>query len=210
MLKGISVVLKTIYFKLSWMFFKIGFVSIGGGYAMTSIIYSIAQETVGLTNAEYSELIAVDFMVPGPIAINAATYIGYITGLKNGSMLNGVLASLFATISVALPSYIIVLTVLYFLEKFKKSTILQKFLRGIKAAAVGLIFVTTFLLMQGNLFKEGIDLVSFFKDPLSFIFPISIGIFVAASISLIKFKINPILITFFSGIAGAVLYNLNL
>lgn len=208
MLKALSSVLNSIFFKVAWMFFKIGFISIGGGYAMTSIIYTIANETVGLTAAEYSQLIAVDFMVPGPIAVNAATYVGYVTGYKSGSMLNGILASLLATAAIALPSYIIVLTVLYFLEKFKKNTLLQKFLAGIKASAVGLIFVTAFMLMKGNLFSESFAWASFIKNPLAFIYPVSIAIFAVAAVALVKFKVNPILVTLLSGIAGAILFNI--
>lgn len=208
MTKTFSFIFSSLYFKLTWMFVKIGFLSFGGGYAMMSIIFNVAEKAVGMTTSEFSELIAIDFMIPGPLAINAATYVGYITGFKTGSIVTGILGAAFATIGVAIPSFVIVLTVMFFMEKFKENKILQKFLSGIRPASVGLIAVAAIMLTPDTLFKKGVALLDFIAAPLNFIFPISIAIFIAAAVAIIKFKVNPILVTVLSGVAGAILYAL--
>src|SRR5690554_3236556 len=88
-------------------FFKIGAFSFGGGYAMLPLIKEETIEIHGwLTNAEFIDILAISEMTPGPIAINAATFLGY--------RVSGVIGSIVATIAVSLPSFIVMGTIIHF------------------------------------------------------------------------------------------------
>jgi chromate transporter len=147
-------------------------------------------------------------MIPGPIAINAATYVGYVIGINHGSIGTGILGAIFATIGISLPSYLYVLTTMFFIDKFKENKMLQWFLDGVKPAAVGLIAAAAIMLTEGNLFEEGTPLIALLTNPINYIYPISVVIFIAAAVSVIKFKVNPILATILAGVAGAFLYSI--
>ena len=106
-----------IYFQLFYTFFLIGLFTFGGGYAMLSLIQDQVVVVNGWISAkEFTDIIAISQMTPGPIGINSATYIGYtVTG--------NVFGSLIATFAVTLPSFIIVLFICTMYAKFKNSNI---------------------------------------------------------------------------------------
>lgn len=86
------------YTKLFFMFLKIGFLSFGGGYPMMAFIYEEGQRLVGLTSGEFADMLALELLSSGPVAINGATYVGYIKG--------GMIGSILSTIGVCIPSFI--------------------------------------------------------------------------------------------------------
>ena len=87
----------TTLLQLVWSYLKIGFFGFGGGYAMLSLIHSeVVVRNEWLTNGEFSDIIAISQMTPGPIALNSATYIGYEVA--------GVLGSVVATVAVCVPA----------------------------------------------------------------------------------------------------------
>ena len=98
------------YLFLCVMFMKIGVFGFGGGLAMLPMIFQTVQEAGFMSAAEFSNLVAISQMTPGPIAVNAATYVGFQYG--------GVAGAAAATFGVALPSFVIVLTVSAFLKNF--------------------------------------------------------------------------------------------
>ena len=92
-------------------FFKIGLFTFGGGYAMIAVIErDIAEKKKWIEHEEFMDVIAIAESTPGPLAINSATYIGYKVG--------GVLGSLFATIGVALPSFVVIYVISLFFDAF--------------------------------------------------------------------------------------------
>jgi chromate transporter len=121
----------TAILQLVWSFFKIGLFSYGGGYAMVPMMQDEIVSHGWLPVREFADIVAISQMTPGPIAVNAATYIGYRVA--------GVFGSAAATFGVTLPSFILVVLVTHFLQKFKASLTVGSILSGIRPATVGLI-----------------------------------------------------------------------
>lgn len=182
--------------KLFWTFLKIGAVGFGGGYAMLSMITTEAQK-FSVTLAQIADLNALDMLVPGPIAINAATYVGYLYA--------GVWGSLAATIGVSLPSFALAIVVLRFLSKFQNSLWLADLLSGVKPAAVGLIAAAALTIASDVLTKAGKDAAGLLTDPLGTISIACVIIFAVVAALNIRWKVNPILLTLLAGVAGAFL-----
>jgi chromate transporter len=172
------------YLLLFWTYFKIGLFCFGGGYAMISLIqHEVVDNLAWLTNAEFTDIVAISQMTPGPIGINSATYIGYtVTG--------NVLGSIIATFAVCLPSFILVLCVVKVFSVFRSNPYILGILSSLRLVAVGLIASASLLLMN----KE------------NFIDYKSIIIFAVAFILTKFFKIHPILMIILAGISGLLLY----
>ena len=101
-----------IYLKLCWSFFQIGLFSIGGGYAAMPLIQNqVVDINQWLTMQEFVDIVSISQMTPGPIAINAATFVG--------TRVTGLAGALAATAGCVLPSCIIVLTLAYFYYKYQ-------------------------------------------------------------------------------------------
>ena len=181
-------------FLLFYTFLKIGIVGFGGGYAMMSMIM-VECEKLSITAQQFADLNALDMVVPGPIAINAATYVGYLH--------SGFWGALAATAGVSLPSIIIVTLVMIFLKKFKENTILVGALSGIKPAAVGLIAAATLMIASNVLLNPGMVTATLLSDPLGTVSFMMVGVFLVTAVANIRFKINPILLTVLAGIFGA-------
>lgn len=182
-------------FILLFTFFKIGVLGFGGGYAILSMIME-EGEKLFITAAQFADLNALDMVVPGPIAINSATYVGYLYA--------GFWGSVAATVGVMLPSLIIVTLVLKFIEKYRKNKIMNGFLFGVKPAAVGLIAAAALNIAGGVLLNGDADIKMFLSNPLQSVSLLMAGIFVATAVANIRFKVNPILLTLVAGIIGAI------
>lgn len=118
--------------KLLFSFMKIGTFTFGGGFAMIPLIErDVVRKYKWLTTEEFIDMLAVTQCSPGPVAVNAAVYIGYrITGL---------LGAFAATIGVALPSFAIILLLAHFLLAKGNQLILQEFFKGVQPAVIALI-----------------------------------------------------------------------
>ena len=180
---------------LFYTFLKIGILGFGGGYIMMSMILT-ESEKFAVTAAQFADLTALDMLVPGPIAINAATYVGYLHA--------GFWGALAATIGVSLPSILIVIVVMHFIKKYRQSKLMNGILTGIKPAAVGLIAAAALTIAKEVLTKPGADAALLFVNPLGTFSFLMLGIFAATAIAHIKFKVNPILLTVLAGIVGAI------
>ncbi|MDR2621908.1 MAG: chromate transporter [Dysgonamonadaceae bacterium] len=173
-----------IYFQLFWTYLKIGLFSFGGGYAMLSLIQNeVVGKHAWLTGREFTDIIAISQMTPGPIGINSATYIGYaVTGNVWGSVV--------ATLAVCLPSFVIVLLIVRVYAKFRENQYVEGAFSALRPVVVGLIASAALMLMN----KE------------NFIDYKSIIIFAVAFILTKFFKIHPILMIVLAGISGLFLY----
>ena len=138
-------------------YFKIGLFTFGGGYAMISLIEkTFVDKRKYITNDELLDIIAIAEATPGVFAVNSATYIGY--------KVLGFLGSLFSTLGVILPSFIIIFTISFFYEKFIQIEWIGAIISGLMAAVVFLIFRAAI-----KLFKSASkDWVSYFLMALSF------------------------------------------
>ena len=173
-----------IYLQLFLTYLKIGLFGFGGGYAMLSLIQNeVVEKHAWLTSREFTDIVAVSQMTPGPIGINSATYIGYtVTGNIFGSAI--------ATFAVCLPSFILVLLVARAYTKFRENQYIEGAFSVLRPVVVGLIASATLLLMN----KE------------NFIDYKSVIIFAATFILTGFFKVHPVLMIVLAGISGLFLY----
>ena len=181
-----------IYLQLFYTFFKIGLFGFGGGYAMLSMIQGEVVTRYGwVSSQEFTDIAAISQMTPGPIGINAATYVGFTSTAS-------VSGSIIATFAVVLPSFILMLTISKFFLKYQKHPVVESIFNGLRPAVVGLLASAALVLMNVENFGSPTE------DTYSFI--ISIIIFLIAFIGTRKYKANPILMIIACGIAGLLLY----
>ncbi len=188
-----------IFLKLFWAFFKIGLFGFGGGYGMLSLIQ---METVRnhhwLSSAEFTNIVAISQMTPGPVGINSATYCGY-TAIHNAGMGNvlAVLGSFTSTFALVLPSFVLMILISKLFMKYMKTSAVQHIFLGLRPTVVGLLAAATILLLN----KEN------FGDPKVNLwqFVISVLLFLATFYGTYKLKVNPIHMIGYAAIAGLVL-----
>lgn len=130
-----------IYFELFYTFFLIGMFTIGGGYAMLSLIqHQIVDVHAWINETTFTDIVAISQMTPGPIGINSATYIGYDVLANTGaSEFMCILGSFTATFAVVLPSFIIVLAICKAYDRFRNHYLFKGLMTGLKPAVLGLI-----------------------------------------------------------------------
>jgi chromate transporter len=182
-------------FRLFSVFFKIGATGFGGGFAMMSMIITESRQ-FSVTLQQMADLNALDMIVPGPIAINAATYVGYLHA--------GFWGALSAMVGVAAPSLIIVSLVTRFIAKFKESKVMHGFLAGIKPAAVGLILAASVTILLGVVVLPGARLADLLAHPTATVSVLSLFVFAAVAYASIRYKVNPLLLTVVAAIFGAL------
>lgn len=189
----------TLLLNLFYTFFKIGLFGFGGGYAMISMIQGeVVTRYNWLSMGQFTDIVAISQMTPGPIGINSATYVGYTCLVNAGySHWTGVVGSITATIAVVLPSFILMLLISRFLLKYKNLPIVESVFKALRPAVVGLIAAAALLLLT----KE-----NFGTPDAPWQFYISIFIFLTTFISTYIYKINPILLICFAGLTGFLLY----
>lgn len=179
------------------VFFRIGLFSFGGGLAMLPLIFQSVQDFGIMTAEDFSNLVALSQITPGPIAVNAATFVGYnYAGLAGAAV---------ATLGVCMPAFLLMMITMKFMDKFKSSKGLQGAFDGIRPVTVGLIaaasvFVADNVLVKGQFLTS--ELITGFADYINFI---PCLIFVVTLILAGKFKMSPIMICIIMGVVGAVL-----
>jgi len=174
-----------IYIQLFITFFKIGLFGFGGGYAMLSMIqYEVVEAHNWLTIGEFTDIVAISQMTPGPVSINTATYVGF--SVTN----HGVLGSFIATFAVCLPSIIIMVLICRFILFLKNNAYLTAALLWMKPAAIGLIAAAALMLMNSYNFVDYRSII------------IAVFVFILAYF----FKIGTIRLIVISGLAGYLLF----
>ncbi|MBW4760766.1 chromate transporter [Prevotella denticola] len=188
-----------IYLELFYTFFIIGLFGFGGGYGMLSLIQT---ETVlrhhWLSSAEFTNIVAVSQMTPGPIGINSATYCGY-TAVHNAGFGGGmaVLGSITATFAIILPSLILMILISKMFLKYMNTSVVQSVFAGLRPVVVGLLAAATLLLCnRENFSTPTVNVWQFF---------ISLFLFAATFIGTMWMKINPIRMICYAAFAGLVL-----
>lgn len=189
-----------IFLELFYTFLKIGLFSFGGGYGMLSVIQGeVVTRHAWITASEFTDIVAVSQMTPGPIGINSATYVGYTAVLNSGAPeWLAVTGSIVASFAVMLPSVVLMLVVSRFFMKYSKHPVVESVFKGIRPAVVGLVASAALLLMTEENFGSPLG------TPLQFW--VSSGLFVAAFVALKFFKVNPILLLALAGLFGGVFY----
>lgn len=188
-----------IFLELFITFFFIGIFGFGGGYGMLSLIQNeVVVKHQWMTASEFTDIVAISQMTPGPIGINSATYCGY-TAIQNAGMGDGlaILGSVTATFALVLPSMILMILICRMFLKYMHATEVQSVFRCLRPAVVGLLAAACLLLMTEDNFSSPM------KD--SWHFWISVFLFVAAFIGVKFVKINPIRMIVYSALAGLLL-----
>lgn len=180
--------------QLFWSFFQVGLFSIGGGLAALPLIQQQIVVINGwLTLNDFTALITIAEMTPGPIAINSATFVGL--------RIAGIPGALIATFGCILAPCIIVSFLAFIYFKYKNMRFMQKILATLRPAVVALIASAGFTILIFALFgEEG------FKLDFAAVNFISVGLFGAALFVLKKWKLSPVFIMFGCGIVGAAVY----
>lgn len=181
-----------IWLQLFYSFFKIGLFGFGGGYAMISMIQGeVVTRHEWLTHQEFTDIIAISQMTPGPIGINSATYIGYTaTGSVWGSVL--------ATLALVLPSFIIMLILYRFFMRYHNNRHVTDTFAGLRPAVIGLIASAALVLMNSENFGSPTG------DTRQFV--ASLLIFGAVLVANFFFRVNAILLIVLAGVAGFLIY----
>lgn len=188
-----------IFFHLFVTFFFIGLFGFGGGYGMLSLIQGeVVHHWHWMTTSEFTDIVAISQMTPGPIGINSATYCGF-TAVHNAGYgyTMSVLGSALATFSLMLPSIILMILVSRLFIKYMNTQAVQSVFLGLRPAVVGLLGAATLLLMT----RENFSAPS--ENPWQFW--ISVALFVATFVGTKFLHINPIRLIIYSAFAGFVL-----
>ena len=141
-----------IYLQLFWEFFQTGLFAVGGGMATIPFLYDISDKTGWFTHQDLANMIAVGESTPGPIGVNVATYVGFVTGMDQGSIGHAIFGAVTATLGLVLPSLIVILIVAAMLKRFKDSPLVQKAFYGLRPASTGLIAAAGISVAVANLF----------------------------------------------------------
>ena len=186
-----------IFLQLFYTFFKIGLLGFGGGYAMISMIQGeVVTRHEWLSSTEFTDIIAISQMTPGPIGINSATYVGYSAVVNAGySHAIGVLGSTVATVWVVLPSFILMVLISKFFLKYQKHPIIASVFKGLRPGVVGLLAAAALVLMNGENFGT-----------YNWQILTSILLFGGTFIASYRYKINPILLIVICGFIGYVTF----
>lgn len=136
-----------IYLRLFWEFFKTGLFAVGGGMATVPFLSRMADKTGWFTQAQLTDMVAVAESTPGPIGVNTATYVGFVTG--------GITGSVTATLGLITPSILIILLIARFLRSYRENRIVVNALYGLRPASMGLIASALVMLLPGTFLASG-------------------------------------------------------
>ena len=187
-----------IYLQLFWEYFKAGLFAVGGGMATIPFLYEISDRTGWFTHQDLANMLAVSESTPGPIGVNMATYVGYVTGMKEGGVANAILGAVTASIGLVMPSLIVILIVAAMLKRFKNSPLVQKTFYGLRPASTGLIAAAGLSVAISNLFDTAASSVNWKGCILAVVLWV-----LTNKVSKTK-KLHPIVFIGFSALVGIV------
>lgn len=180
--------------KLFFSFLQVGLFSVGGGYAAIPLIQDQIVNVHGLmTLSEFTDLITIAEMTPGPISINSSTFVG--------TRLSGPFGATICTLGCIIPSFVICLTLAHFYYKYRDFTGVQTVLSSLRPAVVALIGSAGASILLLALFNSDIRSLNLGDFRM-----IEFGIFVGCLYLLRKYKANAISIILGSGVVGTAMY----
>lgn len=174
-------------------FLQVGTLSFGGGYASMPLI----QEQVinvhhWLTVSEFTDLISISQMTPGPIAVNSATFVGI--------KIAGIPGAIVATIGCILPSILLVTVISHFYLKYRNLSLLQEILKMLRPAVVSLIATAGVSILVTAFFGEsGLMIIKNIKYQM-------VVIFIICMVMLMKYRLDPVLVMVLAGVMNVAQY----
>ncbi|MDD5921657.1 MAG: chromate transporter [Eubacteriales bacterium] len=178
----------TLVLRLIYEFFKTGLFSIGGGLATLPFLYAMSRSTGWFTTSDIADMIAISESTPGPLGVNMATYVGFLT--------LGVFGGVVSTLALVAPSIIVILIIAKILDKFKESAATKKIFYGLRPASTALITsaglgVAKLSLLRESLFQETGLISSLFNWKCIILAAVCLAVYK-------KFNLHPVIV-----IAGA-------
>ena len=180
--------------KLFWVFFKVSLFAFGGGLSILPLLFETIRGFSLMNSGEFADLIAISQVTPGPMVVNAATYVGMIA--------SGVTGAIAATMGVAIPSFVAVILAMKFLDKFKESENLNDILEGIRPATCGMIGAGLFTLLETVVFDEKIVSMKFVCNIIANTNCFPLILFIITIILVGKFELSPISVIIIMGLIG--------
>ena len=141
-----------IYLQLFWEFFKTGLFAVGGGMATIPFLYDLSDKTGWFTHNDLANMIAVGESTPGPIGVNMATYVGFVTGMQDAGIATAILGAVIATLGLITPCVIVIMIVAAILKSFRNNKYVNNAFYGLRPASTGLIAAAGFTVVASNLF----------------------------------------------------------
>ena len=174
---------------LCWEFFKTGLFSVGGGLATLPFLFEMSQNHPDwFTVEDLTNMVAVAESTPGPIGVNMATYVG--------SAVAGIPGGILATLSLILPSIIVILIIARILAKFSESKLVKDIFYGLRPAVVGMLFASVLSVVESSLFGGN------FLNGADWRY---IALFAVLAFGVFKFKKHPILYIGIGAVVGMIL-----
>lgn len=171
-------------------FFKIGLFAIGGGLATLPFLYQLSHDTDWISSTDIGNMIAIAESTPGPIGVNMATYVGYLTA--------GVPGTILAPLALTVPSIIICISISKILDKVKTSPLIQSIFTSLRPASAGLILVAGLHLALTTYWEKLPDSLSSWLSLDWKLLLLSTGLFLIYK----KSKCHPIILILLAGLAG--------
>lgn len=140
-----------LFLKLFYEFFKVGLFAIGGGMATVPFLYQLSDATAWFTHNDLANMIAVSESTPGPIGVNMATYVGYVTGMGVGGTPTALLGAVTASLGLVAPSIIVILIIAAVLKSFRDNRYVNQAFYGLRPASTGLIAAAGLAVAMANL-----------------------------------------------------------
>ena len=185
-----------IYLQLFWEFFKTGLFSIGGGLATLPFLRDISQKFHWFTLDDLANMLAVSESTPGPIGVNMATFTGFNTAY--------ILGAIVASLAIVTPSVITICIIAKFLEKYRRSNIVNTVFYTIKPASAAIVTVAvinlfTTAIINANAIETGAPISQIISFP-------TFAVFAVAFIAVLLFskKLHPIAFIALGAVAGII------
>ena len=188
----------SLYLRLFWEFFKTGLFAVGGGMATLPFMYDISDKTCWFTHSMLADMVAVSESTPGPIGVNMATYVGFVTG--------GIPGAVVATVGLVTPSVIVILLIARVLKAFRENQYVDAGFYGLRPCSIGLIAAAGVLVIKLALFNtELYASTGALLDLFNFKALILAAVLLAATRCIKKLKgLHPIVFILASAVIGIV------
>ncbi len=152
-----------LYLRLFLEFFKTGLFAVGGGMATIPFLYDMSDATGWFTHNDLANMIAVSESTPGPIGVNMATYVGFVSGMNDGGVLTAIFGAVVATLGLITPSIIVILIIAAVLKSFRDNKYVNHAFYGLRPASTGLIAAAGLSVFFANMFTDGQIALAFFN-----------------------------------------------
>ena len=191
-----------IYLQLFWEFFKTGLFAVGGGMANIPFLYDISSATGWFSHNDLAYMFAVSESTPGPIGVNMATYVGFITGMDIAGVPTGILGAVVATLGLVAPAVVIILLVAMVLNSFRNNKFVDAAFYGLRPASSGLIAAAGLSVAVSNLLPAGLTALAAFNWK-----GLLLGVVLWVLTNKVKKtkSLHPIVFILFSAVVGIVL-----